>query len=292
MKRSPKARGPLLGAHLSTAGGFTRALDRAAELKAEAVQIFTRAPGTWRARDFREGEAEAFRRRRAELGGIPVLAHDIYLTNLAAPPGDLRDRSIATLIDERRRCAELGVDGLVCHMGAHLGDGDDVGLERYAAALREVLEETRGLGTRILLENAAGQGSCLGSQIEHLGRVIARAGAPDDLGACIDTCHAFAAGYDLTTQEGYDRLWDDLERHVGLHRVRAFHLNDSRRELSCRVDRHEHIGRGHLGKAAFARLLRDPRVAGIPMVLETPEMESGMDRVNLGVLRRLRRSRD
>lgn len=290
MKRPQKPRGPLLGAHLSAAGTFTKALDRAAELRAEALQIFTRAPGMWRARDFREGEAEAFRQRRAEIGGIPAIAHDIYLTNLAAPPGDLRDKSIATLVDERKRCAELGLDGLVCHMGAHLGDGVDVGLERYAAGLREVLARTPGLHTRILLENAAGQGSCLGSEIEHLGRVLAMVDVPDELGVCIDTCHAFASGYDLTTPEGYERLWDELERHVGLASLRAFHLNDSKKGLSCHVDRHEHIGRGFLGKETFARLLHDPRVAGIPMVIETPEMEDGMDRVNLALLRKLRKT--
>ncbi len=254
---------------------------------AECIQIFTRPPGMWRARGFSDEEAQRFRHRRAEAGGIPVLAHDIYLTNLAAPDGELRERSIQTLAEERARCSALGVDALVCHMGAHLGAGVEAGLRRYAAGLREVLARTLDATTRILLENAAGQGTCLGCRFADIGQVLRMAEAPEQLGVCVDTCHAFAAGYDLRSAAGYAAMWDEFAREVGMQHLRAMHLNDSKKPLDCRVDRHEHIGQGCIGLDAFRLLCNDARLAEIPMVIETYEPDR-MHKVNLKLLKSLR----
>jgi len=277
----------LLGVHVSSAGALGNAIDRAEAVQAECLQIFTRAPGMWRARDFRPGEVETFRAKRAALGNPPLLVHDLYLTNLASPPGDLRDKSIATLVEERERCAAIGADGLVCHMGAHLDVGVALGLQRFASALSEVLARTAGNPVRILLENSAGQGTTLGHEVAHIAQVLDQVDRPDALGVCLDTCHLFAAGYDLRDEDAYQALWDEFERRIGLPRLRAFHLNDSKRGLNCRVDRHEHIGRGEIGKAAFQRLLSDVRTAGLPMIIETAET-ADMHRVNLELLRKLR----
>ena len=280
---------PLLGAHVSAAGGLHRAIERARALDAECLQVFTRAPGAWKARPRDADETTRFREAHAAVGKPPLLVHDIYLANLASPPGDLRDRSIETVVEERVHCADLGAVGLVCHMGAHLDAGVEIGLQRYAESIGEVLKRTAGNPVPILLENSAGQGTCLGHDLAHIGRVLEMVNAPRDLGVCLDTCHLFAAGYDLRNQEGYDALWSALERAIGLDRLRAFHLNDAKKGLGSRVDRHEHIGRGELGLAPFERLLADPRVAGLPMIIETPEVDE-MHIVNLETLRTARRA--
>jgi deoxyribonuclease-4 len=286
---------PLLGAHVSSRGALVRALERSQALEGECFQIFTRAPGMWRARAWKDDEVARFRAMREAAGNPPLLVHDIYLTNLASPPGPVRERSIATLIEERQRCAEIGADGLVCHMGAHLDAGVDLGLARYAAGLREVLERTAGNAVPILLENSAGQGTCLGHDLGHIAEIFERVESRDELAVCLDTCHLFAAGYDLRDEAAYERLWTELDARIGLERLRAFHLNDSKRALNCRVDRHEHIGAGEIGADPFRRLLTDPRMAGLPMVIELPDdnatSEEGLHRKNLELLRRLRSRR-
>ncbi len=280
----------LLGSHCSTAGGFVNALHRAASLKAECLQIFTRAPGMWRCRPFDDEEAARFRELFARHRWKHLLAHDIYLTNLAAVDDDIRHKSIETLAGERDRCARLGVTGLVVHMGAHLGRGVEAGLDRFAAGLDAVLERTEGNPVPILLESSAGQGTCLGTRFEDLARVIEGVRWPDAIGVCADTCHMFAAGYDLTTDEGFFETWASFERVLGIERLRAFHLNDSQKPLGCRVDRHEHVGQGCLGLGAFHRLLRDPRFAALPMVVETAEEDRFGHEYDLKVLRLLRAS--
>ena len=300
----------LLGAHVSIAGSLTRAIDRAQALDAECFQIFTRPPGTWKGRVLAEADALAFRDRRPPAEGPPAagdrgdlpgtspavsgacfrgpaFVHDIYLTNLAAPADDLRARSIASLTEQRRHCERLGIDGLVCHMGAHLEASVETGLARFSDALQEVLEQTRECHVPILLENSAGQGTCLGYDLAHLEVVLERCGRPRDIGVCLDTCHLFAAGYDLTNPHAYEQIWDLIETRLERSRLRLFHLNDSKRGLGCRVDRHEHIGEGAIGEELFHRLLTDPRVNGIPMVIETSEADDGHRR-DLELLRRLR----
>jgi deoxyribonuclease-4 len=281
-------RGPLLGAHQSIAGGLHRALERGREVGCDAVQLFTRSARQWAARALGEDEVRAFAGARAETGIRAVLAHDSYLFNLAAPSGALRERSVRELIGELERCERLGIPYLVTHPGAHGGAGEDEGLRLAARSLGEVLAACRGFAATVALENTAGQGTQIGYRFAQLGRLCADTRDGDRLRLCLDTQHAFAAGYDLRTADGYAEAIGQLAATVGLERVAAFHLNDAKRGLGARVDRHEHIGAGALGLAAFRRLLRDERFHGLPMCIETPKGEGLIeDRRNLAVLRRL-----
>lgn len=279
----------LLGAHVSAAGGLWKAFARADELRAECLQIFTRAPGRWKANLLPEAQIRQFREARARAGSPPVIAHDIYLTNLASSNEAIRRRSTETLVDELLRCERLGLDGLVCHLGAHGGDGDDVGLARYSESLAQVLDATSDCTLPILLETTAGQGSCLGHRFEHLGEVIRANGNHPRLKVCLDTCHVHAAGYDITTQEGYRRTWEEFEQSIGRSRLVALHLNDSKKPIGSRVDRHTHIGQGEIGLEPFRWLVNDPALEGLAMIIETPESEK-MHRVNLDRLKSLRAS--
>lgn len=229
--------------------------------------------------------------RTAARGRVrPVIAHGSYLLNLASPNHAARRRSVLALIDELTRCEALGIRSLVVHPGAHLGEGLDAGIARIAAALDEVHDATPGFRARVLLEATAGQGTTIGHEPAHLGRIMQGVRRPERLGVCVDTCHVFAAGYDLRTDD-YERLIADLARHVGLGQIHCIHVNDSKTPCNARVDRHEHIGRGRIGRAGFARLVNDRRLAGIPKILETPKGEDGrgvdLDRVNLRRLRRM-----
>ena len=278
---------PRLGAHVSASGGLPLALDRAYALKAEALQIFTRAPSRWEGRAILAEEARRFAERRAELGDPPVLAHDLYLTNLAAEDATVRARSLDSLVTEIERCELLGVDGLVCHLGSHPHEA--TGLKLLAEALGAVLQKTSGYRVPLWLETTAGQGNCLGHRFAHLRYCVEVNGNHPRLGVCLDTCHVFAAGYDLVTEEGYRATWDEFERELGFDRLKALHLNDSLKELGSRVDRHTNIGKGLLGQEAFRRLVQDPRLAGLPMVLETPDGPDKRGQAkDLALLRRLR----
>lgn len=288
---------PRLGAHLSIAGGLPRAVDRAAATGCEAFQIFTKSAGQWRARPLPPDEIALFRRRVRETGIRPALAHNSYLINLAAADPSLRARSIAALRDELDRAEALGLDGLVMHPGAYTSGTAAGGLDLVADALRTIFRERPRARVRILLEGTAGQGTNLGHRFEHLAHIVARLRGTPRVGVCLDTCHLLAAGYDICSAEGYARTFAEFERLVGLERIRAFHLNDSKRPCGSRVDRHEHIGEGCLGLDPFRRLLNDRRFAGLPMLLETPKLETpaGMrrdvdplDARNLRTLRALR----
>jgi deoxyribonuclease-4 len=262
----------LHGAHESVAGALHLAFGRAANDGCKALQIFTKGSGMWREPFLEEAQIAEFRGARAAFDG-PVLAHTSYLINLATDKADLMKKSVDALVAEVRRSSALGVDYVVLHPGAHLGLGEDEALSRVAECLDDVLERTEGASARILLENTAGQGSCVGHTFDHLGAILERTQAGARLGVCFDTQHAYAAGYDLSTAEGYARTWDDFARKVGVERVRAFHLNDSKKALGSRVDRHEHIGDGNLGLGFFWRLMNDPRFANVPGVLETEPVD-------------------
>ncbi len=279
----------LLGAHLSISGGLHRAVEEAAALGCTALQIFTKNATQWRERIPGTGEIELFRSALAASPVRAVVVHAGYLLNLAAGDVDLRRRSIDALAAEVERCRTLGIPAVILHPGSHGGDGDDVGLERVAGALREVIDRTPDAPVRILLENTAGQGHSLGRDLDHLGRLLAGGGAATRLGVCFDTAHAFAAGYDLRTADAVLATLDALDRAVGLANLHAMHLNDSKKELGSRVDRHEHIGRGAIGLEGFRCLMRDERLAAVPKILETPKEEDGqaMDPVNLALLREL-----
>ena len=276
-----------IGAHVSAAGGLHKIFERGAALKAECLQLFTRAPSRWQAKELQPEQVERFHKERASYPNQSVIAHDIYLNNLAAENEDVRRRSIETMVEELGRCHQLGVDGLVCHIGSHKG-GPEVGVPRYAESVKEILARTEATPTPILLETCAGQGACLGHELGHLAEIIERNDGDARLGICVDTCHLFAAGYDLRSAELYADFWKEFDRTIGIDRLKAFHLNDSKKELASRVDRHDHIGLGEIGDSTFEFLLSDSRFAGLPAVIETPESEK-MAATNLKRLKSLRK---
>jgi deoxyribonuclease-4 len=269
-----------LGAHVSSAGKLHLAFERAQKLEAECLQIFTRAPSQWANRPLKE--VDEFRRLHQAHGALPLFAHDLYLTNLAAANDEIRQRSIQSQIDEMRRCEQLGVQGLVCHMGSN--PDPEVGLQRLSDGIAQVLAESPTT-VELLLETTAGQGNCLGHRFEQLAFCLER---NPRLGVCLDTCHILAGGYDLTTDEGYAATWNDFARLLGMDKLRLLHLNDSQKPLGSRVDRHHHIGQGAVGLEGFRRLINDPKLAHLPAVIETPEGET-MHRENLDALKRLRK---
>jgi deoxyribonuclease-4 len=281
-----------LGAHMSIAGGVGEALRRGASVGCRTVQIFTKNNTRWEGRRPTADEQREFLAARHRLGIEPVFAHTSYLINLAAPDPLIRTRSIRAMIDEVERCEELELAYLVVHPGSHGGDGEETGLRRVSEALREILAATTGAACRILLESTAGQGASLGWRFEQLRAMLDGAARSERTGVCLDTSHLFAAGYDLRTPGAYAATIDEFDRLVGLSNLFAWHLNDSKKGLGSRVDRHEHIGKGLLGREAFRHLLTDPRMAGLPGVLETPKnKDCDEDRMNLAVLRRLQSGR-
>lgn len=278
----------LFGAHQSIAGGWWRALERGRAAGCDAVQIFVKNNMQWAGRLPSAEEAGQFKAARGATGIQAVFGHAGYLINLGAPPSSKRDQSIASLIQELRIAQLLGVPFLVLHPGAHLGDGVEAGLDRIARGLDEATRATRGSRVRIALENTAGQGSCLGNDLKHLGEIYARVARPQRLGVCLDTAHLFAAGYDLRAPQGWDRALAELDRAVGLDQILAFHLNDSKTGLGSRVDRHAHIGEGEIGLRGFRQVVRDERFENHPACLETPKSEDLHEDVrNLATLRRL-----
>jgi deoxyribonuclease-4 len=274
---------------MSVAGGVDTAFERAVRAGCGAMQIFTKNANQWRGSRLESAEIDRFRAAARATGIRPLLAHDAYLINLGSPRKALLRRSRAALLDEARRAETLGLDYLVIHPGAATGAPLDDCLARIAESLDEIHDRTPGYRLKILLENTAGQGSTVGHRLEQLADVIRQVEQRARLGVCIDTCHLFAAGYDLRTARAYEETMRALERVIGVRRVKAFHLNDCKKELGSRRDRHEHIGRGFIGREGFRLLVTDPRFKGVPMVLETPKGDDGisMDRVNLRLLRRL-----
>jgi deoxyribonuclease IV len=275
----------LLGAHMSVAGGHALAIERATAYSMTACQIFTKNANQWNAKPIAPDAAETFRAQVAasEIGF--VVAHDSYLINLASPNDELRGRSIAAFGDELQRCAQLGVPWLVTHPGAHMGSGVDEGIGRIASALNRLFDELPELDVTVLLETTAGQGTSLGRSFEELAMILALVEDQTRVGVCLDTCHVFAAGYDIREPGVYAATMQEFDDVIGLHRLRAFHLNDSKKGLGARVDRHAHIGDGELGTEAFRLLLNDERFAGHPGILETPKGDDGEeDRRNLATL--------
>lgn len=256
-----------LGAHESVAGGLSLALGRAKKDGCEAVQIFTKNANQWREPLPDAEQIAAFKNERTSALG-PLLSHTSYLINLATDRPELLERSIDSLAKEVERCSLLGVDFCVLHPGAHLGAGEREGCDRAAMALDEVHRRTSGATTTILLENTAGQGTCVGCTFPQLRHIFERVRHPDRLGVCLDTQHAFASGHDLSTAEGYERTFDEFDHELGLTCLRAFHLNDSKKPLGSRVDRHDHVGEGLMGLEPFWRLVNDPRFATLPAVVE------------------------
>ena len=278
---------PLLGAHESVAGGLHLAFERIERVGGEALQIFTRNQRQWNPAELKVEEIELFRKAHEKSGGMPVASHASYLVNLATGKEELLEKSVHSLALELTRCAQLGVPYVVLHPGSHGGDGVEVGLERCTRGL-DMAMERGGVAVQILVETTAGQGTGLGSRFTELAYILDNSKFPELLGVCVDTCHVFAAGYELRTVDGYEATVAALKRSVGLDKIRFFHLNDSKKELGSRVDRHEHIGKGAIGLDGFRNLLNDSRFAGLPMTLETPKSDSlAEDRENLQILRSL-----
>jgi len=279
----------LLGAHMSIQGGLHRAIERGEGYRCTALQLFTANNLQWHGKPVTEEIAARFRAAWAASKIGPIVAHACYLIDLASADERVRERSLPVLIDELRRAAAIGVPWVVLHPGCHTGAGEEAGLRRIADLANRALDAAP-LRAGILLETTAGQGTALGCRFEQLRWLLDAIQPSGRVGVCLDTCHVFAAGYDLRTREAYDATMREFDRLVGLHRVHAVHVNDSKGDLGSRLDRHEHIGRGKLGLDAFRCLLRDPRFAAVPKLLETPKEDSkrkDWDRVNLVTLRRL-----
>jgi deoxyribonuclease-4 len=259
-----------LGAHVPVTGGIHNAPRNGAAIGAEAIQVFTRNQMQWRCRPLGEDECGAFRDELAKSGVRVALSHGSYLVNLASPVDDFLTKSRETFRAEMERCHALGIPYLVFHPGAHMGRGEGEGLAALAESLDWALERTEGLAVTPLLEVTAGQGSSLGHRFEHLAEIFDRVRAPERLGVCLDTCHLYAAGSDIATAEGYERTMKAFQRIVGLRKLKAVHLNDSKKGLGSRVDRHARAGEGVLGLESFRRIVNDRRFRGVPLVVETP----------------------
>lgn len=276
---------------MSVAGGLENAFTDGARVGCDCLQIFVKNQRQWAGPPLTEEQVERCRSAAAETGLRPVVAHASYLLNLASPDATVRKRSIRAMTDELDRCDRLGVSALIFHPGAHMADSMLAGIKRVARSLDEAQRRRSGGAAMILLECTAGQGSAIGWQFEQLGDIIARTKEPERLGVCLDTCHLFAAGYDFRKADGYAAMTDELDRAVGTSSVRCIHTNDSKRECGSRVDRHEHIGKGKIGKSGFALFVNDARFREVPFILETPKGKDGrgteLDKVNLKRLRGL-----
>lgn len=287
--RRSSAPPPVVGAHVSIAGGIWNAIERGEESGCTALQIFTKNASQWQAPPLADEAAARFRDLWEASAIGPVIAHDAYLINLASPAAVLRNKSRKAFLDEMERAEKLRIPFLVTHPGAHTGSGVDRGLAQVAASLDWVHERTEGFALKVCLENTAGQGTVLGGDFGHLGEILSRVGDPGRVAVCLDTCHSFAAGYDLRHAEGYEKAMTALEGAVGRGRVAVIHANDAKGELGGHLDRHEHIGRGGIGLEGFRLIMSDERFRHCPKILETPKEDDGlpMDLVNLAVLRAL-----
>ncbi len=285
---------PILGAHQSIAGGYYRAVEIAAEACCDCVQLFTKNNNQWRGKPLTKEDAEKFQATLKRLGVTYPLSHDSYLINLAAPDETLWRKSVEAFAVELQRAEALGIPFVVMHPGAYTTSSEEAGIKRIVAGLNEVHDKVGKLKAHTLLENTAGQGSTLGWRFEQLAAILEEVRDPDRLAVCIDTCHVFAAGYPISTPADYKATMKQLDQTVSLKLVKAIHLNDSKKELGSRVDRHEHIGRGKIGLEGFRSLLNNARFAKVPMYLETPKEDDNgepdgvrQDKKNLAVLRRL-----
>ncbi len=280
---------PLFGAHMSISGSLPESINRLRRVKGESLQIFTKNQRQWQVPPLSAEEVAAFRQSRLDYGpGLPLAAHDSYLINMANPEPVKAERAMAAFAEELERCRQLAIPFLVSHPGAHLGSGVEAGLATLVENLDRALERFGSEAVRVLLETTAGQGTTLGSRFEEIAFILSNSRFGHRLGVCFDTCHVFAAGYDLRTPEAYEATMAEFGRLIGLDRLHWFHLNDSKGRLGSHLDRHQHIGQGEIGLAGFALLVNDPRFSKHPMVLETPKgLDLEEDRRNLATLRGL-----
>lgn len=278
----------LLGAHMSIQGGIFKAIERAVSIGCTAVQLFTANARGWTARAISDQEVAQFQQAAREFGASAVLAHDNYLINLAAPDPQKHRKSVRTFADEVDRCDRLGIELLVMHPGSALDSPRDKALEKVARSFNSIFAHRKKSRVKVLIETTAGQGSGLGCTFEEIREILDRVKDPARFGVCVDTCHIFAAGYDITSRRGWLKTFREFDRIIGLEKIGAFHVNDCKRELGARVDRHEQIGKGLMGIEPFRLLMNDRRFQKIPMSLETPKGEDLAEDVqNLRLLRSL-----
>lgn len=280
----------LLGAHMSVSGGVHTGVDRATSIGCTALQVFTKNNNQWSGKPFTEEDIALYKQKIAAAGIAPVISHDSYLINLCATNPDTLKKSRAAFIDELERCEQLGIPLLNFHPGSHLGLGDDEGIKGICESLNIAHDATKDFTVKSVLEATAGQGTNVGYKFEHLRAIIDGVEHPERMAVCIDTCHIFAAGYDIATEKGYEATFKQFDEIIGLERLVAFHVNDSKKGLGSHVDRHEHIGKGMIGVEGFRLLMNDERFAHIPKILETPKSDDLHEDVeNMNLLKSLMR---
>ena len=284
-----KTKNRLFGAHMSTAGGVEQSPERGASVGCLAMQIFTKNQTQWHAKQLEKKSVEAYLRNIDAAGITHVASHDSYLINLASPDPDMLKKSFDAFVDEIERAALLKIPYLIFHPGSHLGTGEETGLKSVAKAMNEAIKKTKHCPDVMLtIETTAGQGTNLGYKFDHVAYLVDKVKDKKRVGVCLDTCHVFAAGYDIRTKEGYKKTFNEFDEKIGIEHLKFFHINDSKKDFGSRVDRHEHLGKGFIGKDAFGFLVNDRRFFKIPMVLETPKgKDLAEDRVNLKLLRSL-----
>lgn len=276
-----------LGVHVSIAGKIYEAVDRANALKINTMQIFSRSPREWRRGSIAKEDIEEFRKRVKQSRIRPVFVHIPYLANLASPFNKLFYESIKTYIADIREAEALGAQYLVTHMGSHKKSGERRGLKRLIRGINRILESTEDTGVTILLENTSGSGSWLGYKFIHQAEVISSVAQKSRVGLCVDTCHAYSAGYDIAAEEGLEMMLSEIDSLIGLRKIKLIHLNDTKDKLGSHHDRHAHIGKGRIGLEGFARIVNHLKLRDVPFILETPKRKEGEDRRNVEAVRRL-----
>lgn len=278
----------LLGAHTSTSGGVSKAIERAVKLGFTAIQIFTKNNNRWFSKPLEENEISKFKTLLKQSNIKYVVSHDSYLINLCAVKPDLLKKSREAFIDELTRCELLEIPYLNFHPGSHTGRGEEEGLKVIAESINIVHEKTKNFNVSSMLELTAGQGTTLGYRFEHIAKIIEMVDEKERMSACIDTAHIFAAGYDIRTKDSYEKTMSEFDKIIGLEKLKCFHINDSKKELGSRVDRHEHIGKGFIGKEGFTNIMNDKKIESVPKILETPKGKEQLeDLENLAVLKSL-----
>ena len=273
-----------LGVHVSIAGKIYEAVDRAKALNCECMQIFSRNPRGWQAAKLDKADVEEFKKRRKEAGITPLVVHIPYLINLASPEDRLYEKSIQAYLEDIRRADLLSAEYFVTHLGSHKGKGRDLGIDRFARALDKIIKELKPK-VKILLENTSGSGNWLGGDFEDIAEIMTKSHQKDKLGLCFDTCHAYAAGYDIKNKKGLDETLKKIDKLIGIKKLKLIHINDSKGDLGSHLDRHQHIGKGKIGRDGFKLILHHPKLRDLPYVLETPKEDVKSDPMNLKTVR-------
>jgi len=273
-----------LGVHVSIAGKIYEAVDRAKALNCECMQIFSRNPRGWQAAKLDKADVEEFKKRRKEAGITPLVVHIPYLINLASPEDRLYKKSIQAYLEDIRRADLLSAEYFVTHLGSHKGKGRDLGIDRFARALDKIIKELKPK-VKILLENTSGSGNWLGGDFEDIAEIMTKSHQKDRLGLCFDTCHAYAAGYDIKNKKGLDETLKKIDKLIGINKLKLIHINDSKGDLGSHLDRHQHIGKGKIGRDGFKLILHHPKLRDLPYVLETPKEDVKSDPMNLKTVR-------